>query len=188
MPVPFNLATSLLLGASLPPLLRRSEAFRHSFANWALLALALFMALVFTPATTYLVRYFPHWSTLYAFDPQLFPLVERGVGPLSAALVLSYFGVAAGGYAVSRHAILTNQVVWLALPLATGAGIWAVGLWHWQLQVLTVGEFDAFWQGSGTLLHRHRVGAVALLLHLGALVFLALVRRLAARQGQAMRA
>lgn len=176
MPVPFNFATSLLMGALLPPLLWRSMALRQAFGNWMLLFLGTFFALIYTPVCTFTLRFFPHWSLLYGFDPQLFPQFEQQLGALSGVLVLMYFAVAVVGYGLSRRAVVKRRPVWAVLPLLLSIAMWVGGLWIWRDRIVAVSDFDGFWQGNAAALHRHMLGTTCILLHTSCMAFLLWLR------------
>src|SRR5512145_2073632 len=98
MPALINIAANLVFGGSLAYVTRRSPAVRRELTSWALIFLVAFEALVFTPVATYLFRFYPQWSMLYWFDPQVLPGIERWLGALSALAVLLNFGAAVGGF------------------------------------------------------------------------------------------
>src|SRR6478672_9560650 len=102
MPVLINLAVNVVLGASGVLALRKSPALRQGFLSWQLLLLTAFEALVFTPVATYLFRFYPQWSMLYLFDPQLYPDLERWLSVLSALIITLNFAALVGGYALAR--------------------------------------------------------------------------------------
>ena len=177
MPALLNIALNLGVGAGLVLAIRKSPALRQSAVSWSFFALLAFEALLVTPVTTYLFRFYPQWSLLYLFDPQVFPDLDRFIGLLSLVAVLLNVGAAFLVYALGRLAVLLRQP-WL-WGLVFGAAVsltLGVFVLHGD-RVLFVGDYDEFWQGNATFLLTSTPGMVGLLLYAGAATLIVLIRR-----------
>jgi hypothetical protein len=172
MPLPLHLLFVFMLGAALPLALRRSAALHDAFFNWQLLAVGLFTALVVTPVCTGLLRFYPQWSLMYAFDPQLYPAVERQVMLLCAAALLGQSACLLAGYALARFAVVKQRLDLIGVPLLAAAlGVGAV-LFYGLDRVRAVGDYDAFLLGRARP-YLHQPPAVwGALLMLSSCVFL----------------
>ena len=177
MPVIINIASNLILGAAVPLMVRGSKALRQDFVCWQLLFLTAFEAAVFTPLSTYLFRFYPQWALLYAFDPQLYPELDRWIGIMTAGAVLLNFGAAILGFAVARLGILRNKKWLWAAPLVAGAAVWAGVLLGGGDRILFIGDFDSFWQGNSPVLYKRFAGWVGISLYAATGGFLLWIRR-----------
>ncbi|MBI3180267.1 MAG: hypothetical protein HYZ27_11440, partial [Deltaproteobacteria bacterium] len=120
MPALINVAGNLVLGAAAVLAVRRSPALRQHPVSWSLLVLLAFEAVVVTPVTTYLFRFYPQWSMLYWFDPQLFPDLQSWFGLLSLAAVLLNGLAAVCGYFIARYGVKIGRLWPMELPIAVG--------------------------------------------------------------------
>ncbi|OGQ91708.1 MAG: hypothetical protein A2289_23935 [Deltaproteobacteria bacterium RIFOXYA12_FULL_58_15] len=155
---------------------RRSPALRESFLNWSLFFLIGFEALVFTPMATFLFRFYPQWSMLYWFDPQIFPALERWIGLMSAVFVLVNFGAVLLGYSVTRIGVLGDQTWLWSLPIGAATlliAYFCVGYWD---RLIFIGDYDAFWQGNAELIFTKFAGWFGILAY-GAGIWLVLMAR-----------
>lgn len=175
MPAIIHLAANLIFGSCFVLVTRKSAALRTSSLSWPLLALAAFEALVFTPIATYQFRFYPQWSMLYSFDPQMFPQLHHWIGPLSLAVILLNFSAAAGAFLLARRGILADSPsLWLA-PIAVGAGaILYVGVFFGE-RIAFVGDYDQFWQGQAQLLLSSFTGWLGIALYVSGLALLLFV-------------
>ena len=105
MPAPLNAAANLIFGAAGAMLLRRDAALRDDPFNGYFFTLLLFEAALVTPAATYLFRFYPDWSLLYWFDPQIYPRLELYVGWLSGTAIVANFILLLLGYTAARWGI-----------------------------------------------------------------------------------
>ena len=177
MPAVLNIAANLFLGALLPLLTRNSQALREEFLSWQLLFLTAFEAVIFTPVATYLFRFHPQWSTLYAFDPQLFPNFESWAGWLSAVAIILNFGAVIAGFSLARWGLL-RQKKWAVLaPSVAGAIVWFGVMTLCYDRVFFIGDFDDFWQGNADHLLKAQAGWVGLFSYAGSAGFLVWVHR-----------
>ncbi|MBI5511131.1 MAG: hypothetical protein HY903_20410 [Deltaproteobacteria bacterium] len=177
MPALINIAANILFGAGLVLVLRRSEALRANLVSWAFFVLLGFEAVLVTPVATYLFRFYPQWSMLYLFDPQIFPELDRYIGVLSLFAVLLNVGAAFVGFFLARLALVAGQTWIWAAPLGAAAGvILTVGVLHGH-RVLYVGDYDEFWQGNAVFLLKSAAGWVGLILYAAAGLLLTLVHR-----------
>jgi hypothetical protein len=177
MPVMVNIAANLVLGVALVLAVRRSPALHDHLVAWPLFFLLGFEALVFTPLSTYLFRFFPQWSLFYWFDPQLLPGLERWLGPLSAGAVLLNFAAAIAGYVAARTAVVRERSWLWQAPLATGVAVVAYLVTVYGRRILFVGDHDAFWQGNARLLVASLPGWVGILLYVAGIAFVVIIRR-----------
>lgn len=171
MPVLINIAANLLFGAGMATVSRDSPSFRDRLFNWSLLSAFAFIALVITPVATYTFRFYPHWSVLYFFDPQVFPGFEYWIDGLSFLAILGNFGAALLGYALTRYGYL-QEVRWVSLIcFPVGAlSILAVAAFHFD-RVAFVGDYDGFWQGQAEWFFLKAPGLVGPAAYLAALAF-----------------
>jgi len=177
MPALFNIAANLALGGGVALATRRSPAVRSELTSWALLFLVGFEAAIFTPAATYLFRFYPQWSMLYWFDPQIFPSLESWIGALSFVAVILNFAAAIGGFCVTRLGLLSRQD-WLVWAPFGAAGVTTlVLLVLFGERVVFLGDYDAFWQGGARLFLLTAGGWVGLLLYAGGGAFVWWVRQ-----------
>ncbi len=172
MPVVINIAVNLLLGTGLALAVRRSPAMRESLFSWSLFLLIAFEALAFTPVATYVFRFYPQWSMLYWFDPQIFPDLHRWIGWLSLLAIVLNFAAALGAYLIARLGVLSGQFYLWAAPLVVGVvAIGYVGVVYGE-RVVFVGDYDAFWQGDAVLFVTAPPGWAGVALYLGAAALL----------------
>jgi hypothetical protein len=177
MPALINIALNLLLGTVLVLALRHSQAMRQTLMSWAFFVLLGFETLLVTPVTTYLFRFYPQWSMLYFFDPQIFPDLERYIGLLSLLAVVLNVSAAFLGYILARMALLLRQPWMWAAPIGAAAGvIFTIFILHGD-RVLFVGDYDEFWQGNGAFILTSVPGITGLVLYLAAAALIVVVRR-----------
>lgn len=165
MPALLNIAVNLVFGGAMAWVLRRSAALRDDALGWPYLALLAFEALVFTPIATYLFRFYPQWSMLYWFDPQVFPELDRWLGALSAMAIAMNFVAASLGYFAVRASVL-RDARWLAYAPFVIAAVIAVWVFSvYGRRVAFMGDYDEFWQGHAKLLVMRIAGWVGLALY-----------------------
>ena len=177
MPVIVNIGANLLFGAGLVLAVRRSPALEQNFINWSFFFLVAFEAVVFTPAATYLFRFYPQWSMLYWFDPQIFPALDQWIGWLSALAILLNFGAALLGYAVARVGVVARQAWLSTLPLAIAAALVVYVSVAFGERVIYIGDYDAFWHGSADLLFTRLAGWVGIITYVAAVAFVVWTHR-----------
>ncbi len=151
MPALVNAAGNLVLGAAAVLAVRRSPAMRQHPLSWSLLVLIAFEAVVVTPVATYLFRFYPQWSLLYWFDPQLFPELQSWFGALSLLAVLLNLAAAVAGYLIARYGVKIGRLWPVELPIAVGVGAIVAVAVKWGDRILYVGDYDEFWQGNASL-------------------------------------
>ena len=173
MPVAINIAANLILGGAIAWAARRSETLQESWLNWSTLFLCAFEALLVTPATTYLFRFYPHWSTFYLFDPREFPAIEDWLGWLSVIVMSLNFLAAIVGYLMTRHGILKESLFHMLLPILLGTLTIAVLTTILYERVFFIGGYDTFWEGDSAILMSQAPGIVGTLLYLFAAGFVA---------------
>jgi hypothetical protein len=176
MPALINLATNALLGVAFALVARRSPAFKESLLSWPLLFAAAFEAVVFTPIATYLFRFYPQWSMLYWFDPQLYPELDGWIGLLSALAILANFGALVGSFVLARSGILKHKDwQWIA-PAAAGGLLLLIVLILFGDRVVFIGDYDGYVQGNASVLFKRFAGWVGMLLYAGTIGFTLWVR------------
>ena len=166
MPVAINIAANLIFGALIAWVARRSTTLEESWLNWSSLMLFAFEAVLITPATTYLFRFYPHWSTFYVFDPQKFPAIQDWLGWLSLLVIVLNFGAALAGYLMTRSGILNASTPRMLLPILVGTVL--IGLLGTLLydRIFFVAEYDSFWEGDTAMLLGQTPGIVGVLAYL----------------------
>ncbi len=151
MPAIINLASALVLGGAVAWVLRRSAALRREFLGWPLLVLVAFLAIVWVPATTFLFRFYPEWSLLYAYDPQVFPRLGNWFGLLSLVVAMLNVAAAIGAFAMTRLGVKRERA-WLVFAApAIGVLVFLVVVVFCGKRLLFLGDYDAYWQGSAEL-------------------------------------
>lgn len=177
MPAVINCAANLALGGSLAWVVKRSPAFHNELVSWPLLFLVAFEALVVTPVTTYLFRFYPQWSMLYWFDPQIFPGLDAWVGFLSLLAVLANAGGAVLGYYVTREGLLRGNQWMSYAPWIAGGLLASFTLLFYGDRVVFIGDYDTFWQGGADLLFTRVAGWVGFVTYAAAAGFVYWVHR-----------
>lgn len=177
MPALINIAANLIFGAALARMTKDSPHHREGFISWPLILLVAFESFLVTPVATYVFRFHPQWSLLYAFDPQVYGGLLSWVGVLSAGAVLLNYVCALWGFAATRVA-MRKAWPWLAyIPWVMGVGIIAGVVWSYGSRILYLGEYDAFWHGRAQLFVTQPAGWVALLPYVFALPYLFWVKK-----------
>ncbi|MBN1960925.1 MAG: hypothetical protein JW841_08255 [Deltaproteobacteria bacterium] len=176
MPILLNFAVNIGLGGLIVLSLQRSPALHREFISWPLLALILFESLFFTPLATYLFRFYPQWSMLYLFDPQIFPQLEHWFGFISfLAVLLNYLGAIAGFF-ITRKGVLLGKT-WLAYLSTIIAGlIILIGSIIFNKRLIFIGEYDAFWQDQAALFVTQLAGWLGILMYISVAAFILLLR------------
>lgn len=182
MPALINLAANALLGVAFARLARHSPACKQSLLSWPLLFATAFEALVFTPVATYLFRFYPQWSMLYWFDPQVYPDLEHWIGLLSAAAILANFLALVSSFVLARRGFLTRQDWQWITPAAVGGLLIVLVLVLFGDRVVFIGDFDAFAQGTAAVLFKRVAGCLGVLLYVATIAFTLWVRGSFARQ------
>jgi hypothetical protein len=177
LPAVINIAGNLALGGALTLVVSRSPALRRDFVNWAFLMLMAFEAVIFTPSATYLFRFYPQWSMLYWFDPQIFPELESFIGVLSLAAVLLNFAAVVLGYTLARAGVLHSDRRLAYAPLVAAAMLIIAVLTMYYDRVALIGDYDMFWQGNAVVLFKRVAGWVGVLSYVGAGLFVFFVHR-----------
>ena len=177
MPAVLNFAANLVLGGAVVLALQKSRALRRDLLSWPLLVLIAFEALVFTPIATYLFRFYPQWSMLYLFDPQIFPELDNWIGLLSlSAVLLNFAGVLFGFYA-TRDGVLRDKRWLTYCAPGTGAGLALLCFAFFAKRIVFLGDFDAFWQGTANLAVTKLAGWLGLLLYVSGALFVTFLHR-----------
>jgi hypothetical protein len=171
-----NLAANLALGGAVALVLQRSQAVRRELMSWALLSIVGFEAVVFTPIATFLFRFYPQWSMLYVFDPQIFPELDSWIGMLSLLAVLLNFAAVIGGFWTTRRGLLAGKKWMIWAPMGAGGGIALLTVLLFARRVVFMGDYDAFWQGNADLFLARAAGWVGLLLYASGALFVAYLR------------
>jgi hypothetical protein len=176
MPAVINFAANLALGSLVVLVLPNSPALRRDLMSWPLLTLVVFESLLFTPVATYLFRFYPQWSMLYLFDPQIFPTLENWIGFLSLIVVLMNFMGAIGGFYATREGLLRGKrsLTYAAVALALVISLTCVICFGKRL--VLIGDYDAFWQGNADIILIRFAGWLGLLLYASTALFVLFLR------------
>ncbi len=173
MPALINLALNILLGAGVVLVLRRSQALHDQLLSWAFFVLLAFEMLLVTPITAYLFRFYPQWSMLYLFDPQIYADLDRAYGWMSLLAVLLNVVAGIAGFVALRMSLITRQTWIAASAIGCAIGLLlTVAFLHGE-RVIFIGDYDEFWQGNALFLLRTLPGWLGLWLYLlaGLLVY-----------------
>lgn len=146
MPVLFNLFAHLALGALLARNAKGSRAFRDGAVSWPLIILVAFNATLAAPAATFQFRFFPQWSLLYAFDPQVFPGLEGWIAPLSALVVMANLFAGVVGLLLSRAGTNHDSRMAERAPWIVASVGFFTSLILYGERALWAGTYDAYWQ------------------------------------------
>jgi len=177
MPALLNIATNLVLGAGVAIVARNSQAVRKRPLNWALLTLLGFEGVVFTPIATYLFRFYPQWSMLYWFDPQIYPGLDRWLGVISLGVIVFNFLAAAGGFLLTRRGLIENKT-WVTLAPFVGALLIAFFVTvFFADRLFWIGDYDVFWQGRADLLFATLPGVLTMALYGACVAFILLIHQ-----------
>lgn len=183
MPVLFNALAHCALGSLLASTARRSPRFRLELVSWPLILLVAFHAILAAPSATFLFRFYPQWSLLYAFDPQVFPALNGWFAPMSAGVVLTNLTLGILGLLVSREGLIRESRLLERLPLAVAALCAALAVVFYGDRALWVGSYDAYWQDQALFLVKSPAGWVGLGTYIaGAAFILWTHRRFAERE------
>lgn len=181
MPAIINICANLLFGAAVAWTGRRSRELREELLTWHLLLLLAFESLFVTPIATFLFRFYPQWSMLYWFDPQLFPNLDQSIGWLSGLVVVLNYLAALAGYGLARWGVIRANLFLQATPAVAAVGSMVAVLVVFGDRVAFIGDYDAFLQGQADILMTRLAGWVGLALYAGGVIFVLWVR---ARFGQ----
>ncbi|MEL6548230.1 MAG: hypothetical protein AAFQ82_26620, partial [Myxococcota bacterium] len=176
MPAVFNFGAHVLLGSFLALSARNSERFRQELVSWPLILLFGFHALVAAPSGTYLFRFFPQWSMLYAFDPQVVPELEDWIGLLSGGVVLLNLVCGVFGLVVTRLGVLRGSRALEILPISLALLSWALLFTVYGERTFWVGTYDAYWQDEAALLFTTLPGILGLGTYLAGIGFIVWIR------------
>ncbi|MEO1173158.1 MAG: hypothetical protein AAFX94_14075 [Myxococcota bacterium] len=176
MPVLFNVIAHFTLGSVLATTARRSTRFRQELVSWPLILLVAFHAVLAAPSATFLFRFYPQWSLLYAFDPQVFPALERWLAPMSGGVVLTNLTLGILGLLVSREGLVRGSVVLERLPLVIATLGAVAGAVFYGERILWVGSYDAYWQDQALFIGLTPAGWVGLATYLAGITFVVWIR------------
>lgn len=181
MPALVNACANVAMGGAFALIARRSAAMKEELLAWPLLFLLAFEGVCITPVATYLFRFYPQWSMLYWFDPQIFSGLEEWIGALGALAILINVGGAIGGYAAGREGIRSGRRWLTYLPVGVGGGGVLLLLWLFGHRVIYVGDYDAYWRGEADFFLLRAPGLIGTALYVAGAAF---VRWLHLRFGQ----
>lgn len=177
MPALVNVAASMLLGASLALVLRRSPSLHDETLSWPFLVLLAFQALVVTPVATLLFRFYPQWSMFYWFDPQIFPELDSWTGILSAIAAVCDGLAAVAGFLVVRYSVIGGPQ-WLRwVPFAAASVTLSWALVAFPRRLVFIGDYDEFWRGEARLLIARAAGWVGIIAYATAITLVLVLRR-----------
>ena len=167
----------MLFGVAIAVVSQKSPAIKITVFNWALLSALAFEALLFTPVATYLFRFYPHWSMLYLFDPQIFPQLESYYSAISVLIVLLNFIGLLFGYIFARISFLKKQYFRILLiMLFVIGGMAAVGSVFFD-RIILIGDFDEYWRGEAVPFYTIMPGYMTCGLYVLTLSFVLWVKR-----------
>jgi hypothetical protein len=176
MPAILNFFGNVVLGGTMAFIARRSIAARRELLSWPLLFVLAFEAVIVTPIATYLFRFYPQWSMLYGFDPQVFTGLDRFVGLLSlVAIVLNFLGVV-GGYMMVRLGLITDTAWMWGGPFALSGLVALYVILFYADRIIYVGDYDSFSNGGARFFLATTPGWMGILLFVSAGAFLWWVR------------
>lgn len=171
MPAIINILGNLLFGGCLALVARNSATMRNELVSWTFFFLLAFESLFVTPIATYLFRFYPQWSMLYWFDPQIFTSFDQWVGWLSALAILLNFAAAFAGFILARWGVITHNIWFKALPMTVAIALIATVFWQFGNRIAFIGDYDAYWQGNASMFLARVPGWIGLFLHIGTILF-----------------
>lgn len=177
MPVIINWAANILFGWAVVMVARRNEELHQGAWGWIALLLIGYESLVFTPVAVYLFRFYPHWSTNYLFDPDIYPRIYYWAFGLSALVVVGNYLAVVGSYLASRWLLLRRQTTLLWLPAVVAVVAVLVVVVSYGSRLLRLADFYQYWGGGGVPLLSHPAGLVGLGALAGMAAVVVLVQR-----------
>ena len=164
MPALINIWGHLILGIVLAHYARRSLLNSSSPLTPVLIYLLAFQVIFTIPICAYLGHFFPHWTLLYFFDPQIFSYLYQFPGTLAFFLVALNTCTALAGFFLYRHGLKTQQkLFWLLPSLALGTCVLLI-LIQYPHRVFFIATHNAYWQGNSYFVLTHPSGWLGLLM------------------------
>jgi len=177
MPALINIWGHFLLGIVVAHLARHQLLRPKSLLSPALIYLLAFQGLLSIPVCTYLSHFFPHWTLLYFFDPQIFPRLYHFPGILSFVLVFLNTLAAFAGFFIYRHALIIQQRgIWLAPAGLSSICIFIV-FFRYYHRIFFVGDHTTYWQGEAYFWLAHVSGWLGLSMIMSAALLLSYLHR-----------
>lgn len=171
MPALINAAANLMFGSLVARATYDPAAPREGVMTWPLVMLIVFHSLVLVPAGSFLFRFYPDWSTHYAFDPRVFVELKQWLGTLAFASVALNLLMAVLGYSCGLWGMHRGKSISQHAGLIVGAVVIVGALSQFWQRVVWVGGYDAYWQREAKLLLNHPAGWVGLSAYVAAFVF-----------------
>ncbi len=158
MPALINIWGHFLLGIIVAHLSRAQLLRSDSRLSPALLYLLGFQGLLSIPVCTYLSHFFPHWTLLYFFDPQIFTHLYHFPGTLSFALVSLNTLAAFAGFFIYRRALNLQQRFFWLIPLVLSSICILIIFFNYHHRIFFVGNHTTYWQGDAHFYLAHISG------------------------------
>ena len=172
MPALINFAASMVFGASMALVARRSSAMVWDLVSWPLLLVIGFQCLVMTPVATYLFQFYPQWSLFYWFDPQLFPRFGDWVTWLSFGAVMLNWMASTLSYISTRKGIVEKNTFFRLLPFGIAASIFLPSVAIYWEQIAFLGDYDSYLGGQGVPIFVSFAGWCGITIYLVGFLFL----------------
>ncbi len=176
MPALINLIANIPLGAAFAWAVKESPAMRRETLSWIFFLFLAFEAVVVTPLCTFMFRFYPQWSMLYWFDPQIFSELDNWTGVLSIPLLLLHFATGLFGFLAARRGLVSERKLMWQAPLFGGGVVTLLLIILFANRIAFVGDYDTFWQGNATFFLKKIVGFVGVTLYVLSFLFVLWVR------------
>lgn len=175
MPAIINAAACLIFGSAIALSARHTPSLRRETISWAFILAMGFHAVIGAPVATYLFRFYPQWSMLYAFDPQIFPNFESWFGLLATAAVVTNILTSAAGFMVTRAGAIRESSALAYAPIVVGLALIIGIVFGYYDRIINIGTYDAYWQNDAELLVRTVPGWVGLVWYAVSVAFVSWV-------------
>lgn len=175
MPICFNFVCHLIFGALMAIVFKQSPVLKQ-LINWQMLLALIFTTVLSIPITTYLFLFYPHWSLLYLFDPQLYPMMTHFIQSLSSVVALLHVAIVLCGFYWARYGIMQHNMLIAYQPIIFSLCALCLLTWLFASRLLFIDTFDNFWQGSATPLIQSTAGWLGMSLYIAMFTFILWLR------------
>tara|TARA_B100000959_G_scaffold225390_1_gene239500 strand:+ start:59 stop:607 length:549 start_codon:yes stop_codon:yes gene_type:complete len=177
MPAIINIWGHFSLGVVLAYVARHQLLRAKSSLTPALIYLLAFQVILSIPVCAYLSHFFPHWTLLYFFDPQIFINLYQFPGILSFTLICLNTMAALLGFFLFRQSLKHQQKVFWAGPLTLSSATILILFVQYYHRIFFIGNHATYWQGGAKFWLAHISGWLGLSMMLAGFVLLVWLRK-----------